>query len=131
MSTINSLAAITSSFQSSCPHSTPEDDEIISSSRSRASVLAALRARHLASVVAYSRFGKFAITPSNEINFSLVVMRDCLSGNKLISKEVLSGGEGLEWVLFDRHAFVRDWVVRVVRKDRDCRICFGLEDCRQ
>jgi hypothetical protein len=91
LDTINSFAAATSSFHSSFAGCDSEED-IISSSRSRASVLVALRARHFASVVAYSFFGIFAIAVCTDNNFSALVISSCFSGSRLISVSILSVG---------------------------------------
>ena len=129
--TINSFAALTASFQSSFTRSGSADEEIISSSRSSASVLAARRARHLASVVAYSFFGKFAIVFWRAINFSLLAIRDCLRGSRLFSVSILSAVNRFEPDVVGGYDFVRDWVEWEVKKARDWRICFGLDDWRE
>ena len=83
------FAAVTSSFQSS-GMGWASVDEIISSSRSMASVRAALKARALASIVAYSLFGICAIVCCNLINFSAVSTSDCFMGSKAASVSTFS-----------------------------------------
>ena len=83
------FAAVTSSFQSS-GMGWASVDEIISSSRSMASIRAALKARALASIVAYSLFGICAIVCCNLINFSAVSTSDCFMGSKAASVSTVS-----------------------------------------
>jgi hypothetical protein len=99
--------------------------DIISSRRSRASVLAARRARHFASVVAYSFFGIAEIMFCNATSLSDVATRFCFMGKRVSSVGTLVLGRV---GAVAGYRFRRAWVDKEVRKARDWRICFGFDD---
>jgi hypothetical protein len=92
-----------------------------------ASVRADRKARARASIVAYSRFGIYEIVLWVERSCSAVVTSACFTGRRACSKvrfSVVGRGTGESGMARD---LCRDWVWVAVMKERDWRMCFGLE----